>query len=105
MNSSDPGTLANLSRYEARLERSFYKALRELQRLKALRPQAQPEPRQPAKERVPAPRSGRARWFVSESRHARRPAGLSGAGSSYFEVPGEPSGCARPGKAWKGDSP
>jgi hypothetical protein len=54
-NDSDPGTLANLSRYEARLERSFYKALRELQRLKALRPQAQPEPQQPAKERVPAP--------------------------------------------------
>jgi len=54
-NDSDPGTLALLSRYEARLERSFYKALREIQRLKALRPQAQPEPQQPAKERVPAP--------------------------------------------------
>ena len=54
-NCSDPGTLANLSRYEARLERSFYKALRELQRLKAQRPETQPEPQQPAKERVPAP--------------------------------------------------
>ena len=30
--------LANLSRYEARLERSFYNALRELQRLRAQRP-------------------------------------------------------------------
>jgi len=32
-------TLTNLSRFEARLERSFYKALRELQRLRADRPQ------------------------------------------------------------------
>jgi hypothetical protein len=33
-------TLALLARYEARLERSFYKALRELQRLRAQRPAA-----------------------------------------------------------------
>ena len=33
-----PNTLANLSRFEARLERSFYRALHELQRLRAQRP-------------------------------------------------------------------
>jgi hypothetical protein len=35
------GAFANLSRYETRIERSFYKALRELQHLQATRP---PEP-------------------------------------------------------------
>ena len=45
----DPRALDNLSRIEARLERSFYKALHELQRLRALRPaivqkQTQSEP-------------------------------------------------------------
>ena len=34
---SDTHTLTNLSRYEARLERSFYRALQELQRLRAQR--------------------------------------------------------------------
>jgi hypothetical protein len=33
-----PNTLANLSRLEARIERSFYRALHELQRLRAQRP-------------------------------------------------------------------
>ncbi len=33
-------TLVNLSRHEVRLERTYYKALRELQRLKAERPPA-----------------------------------------------------------------
>jgi hypothetical protein len=34
----DTDTYGKMSRYEARFERSFYKALKELQRLKALRP-------------------------------------------------------------------
>jgi hypothetical protein len=33
----DPDTIGKMSRYEARFERSFYKALKELQRLQALR--------------------------------------------------------------------
>jgi hypothetical protein len=35
---SGPNTLDNLSRYQARAERSFYKALHELERLQSLRP-------------------------------------------------------------------
>jgi hypothetical protein len=34
----DRDTIGKMSRYEARFERSFYKALKELQRLQALRP-------------------------------------------------------------------
>jgi hypothetical protein len=37
-------TLANLSRYEARLERTFYRALHELQRRQSARPPASPPP-------------------------------------------------------------
>jgi len=37
-NDAGSGTCENLSRLEARLERSFYRALRELQRLRAARP-------------------------------------------------------------------
>jgi len=57
---SDTHTLTNLSRYEARLERSFYRALQELQRLRAqrqanLKKQTQSQDRTPVEVSDPAP--------------------------------------------------
>jgi len=61
-------TLTNLSRFEARLERSFYKALQELQRLRSLpksdlknqtqsAPQAEPDPGPPGAKVIPITRA------------------------------------------------
>ena len=52
--SGSGGTLALFSRYEARLERSFNRALHELERLKARRAKTEPLPQPTEKEQVPA---------------------------------------------------
>ncbi len=56
LDSAGPNTLAKISRYEARLERSFYKALSELRRIQSQRePVEPPTAKQTQSEDHPAP--------------------------------------------------
>jgi hypothetical protein len=83
LDSAGPDTLAKISRYEARLERSFYKALSELRRTQSERDPAEPpaakqtqsEDRPPISphHRLPAILRRSRRHPKSEIRHPKSP--------------------------------